>query len=105
MLRMGHLPDGGDYVVLTAETEAGLPAALRAATAVTVELARQQLPVDITMLTDDADRAALLKRLLKRASIDERHAVMRRREVPVARLTSHYRPANASTAFISIRRP
>jgi hypothetical protein len=54
----GHLPDGDDYIVLAAKTEAGLPAALRAATAVTAEVARQQVPVDITMLTDDTDRAA-----------------------------------------------
>jgi hypothetical protein len=101
----GHLPDGDDYVVLAAETEAGLPAALCAATAATAGVTRQQVPVDITMLTDDTDRAALLNRLLKRASIDERHAVTRRREVPLARLTPHSKPADTSRAFISIRRP
>lgn len=101
----GYLPDGDDYVVLAAETETGLPAALRTATAATAGVTRQQVPADITMLTDDTDRAALLNRLLRRASIDERHAVTRRREVPIARLTPHYKPANTSRAFISIRRP
>ena len=101
----GYLPDDNDYVVLAADTEAGLPAALRTATAATAGVTRQQVPVDITMLTDDTDRAALLNRLLKRASIDERHAVTRRREVPIARLTPHYRPADTSRAFVSIRRP
>jgi hypothetical protein len=99
----GYLPDGDDYVVLAAETETGLPAAL--CTAATAEVTRQQVPVDITMLTDDTDRATLLNRLLKRASIDERHAVTRRREVPIARLTPHYKPADTARAFVSIRRP
>jgi hypothetical protein len=101
----GYLPDGDDYVVLAAETEVGLPAALRTATAATAGVTRQQVPVDITMLTDDTDRATLLNRLLKRASIDERHAVTRRREVPIARLTPHYKPADTSRSFVSIRRP
>jgi hypothetical protein len=31
--------------------------------------------------------------------------VIRLREIPVARLTPRYKPANASTAFIEIRLP
>lgn len=96
----GYLPDGDDYIVLAPEAEAGLRAALRTATAATAELANQQIPVDITMLTGETQRAALLNRLLKRASIDERHEVTRHREVPIARLTPHYKPASdGSVAF------
>jgi hypothetical protein len=96
----GYLPDGDDYIVLAAEAETSLFTALRTATAATAERANQQIPVDVTMLTGEAQRAALLNRLLKHASIDERHRVTRRREVPIARLTPHYKPTSiGSVAF------
>ena len=38
---VSYLPDGADYVVLSAETDDGLATALRAATAATIELASQ----------------------------------------------------------------
>ena len=97
-LHVGFLPDGDDYVVLApAETDFGLATALRIATAVTVELGPdQQIPADVTMLTDYTERASLFKRLLKQASIEERYEVTRRREVPIARLTPHYKPASES---------
>lgn len=97
---VGYLPDGDDYIVLAAEAETSLFTALRTATAATAERANQQIPVDVTMLTGEAQRAALLNRLLKHASIDERHRVTRRREVPIARLTPHYKPTSiGSVAF------
>ncbi len=103
---VGYLPDGDDYIVLAVEAETSLLTALRTATAATAELANQQIPVDITMLTDDTQRAALLNRLLKHASMDERHEVTRRREVPIARLTPHYKPASdGSVAFSGIQLP
>ena len=103
---VGYLPDGDDYIVLAAETETSLPAALRTAASATGELANQQIPVDITVLTDDTERAALLNRLLKHASIYERHEVARLCEVPIARLTPHYKPASdGSVAFSGIRLP
>jgi hypothetical protein len=91
---VGYLPDGDDYIVLAAEAETSLLTALRTATAATAERANQQIPVDITMLAGEAQRAALLNRLLKHASIDERHKVTRRREFPIARLTPHYKPTS-----------
>lgn len=97
---VGYLPDGDDYIVLAAEAETNLRTALRTATTATAERANQQIPVDITMLTGKTQRAALLNRLLKHASIDERHEVTRRREVPIARLTPHCKPASdGSVAF------
>ncbi len=89
---VGHLPDGDDCIVLAAEHETGVLTALGNATSATAEFGYEDVPVDLVMLTDDGERAALLERLLKRASIHERHEVMRRREVPVARVTPHYRP-------------
>jgi hypothetical protein len=103
---VAYLPDGDDYIVLAAEAETSLLTALRTATAATAELANQQIPVDITMLTDDTQRAALLDRLLKRASIDERHQVTLRREAPIARLKPHYKPASDGPVALSgIRLP
>jgi hypothetical protein len=103
---VGYLPDGDDYIVLAAETETSLPAALRTAASATAELANQQIPVDITVLTDDTERAALLNRLLKHASIYERREVTRLCEVPIARLTPHYKPASdGSVAFSGIQLP
>lgn len=98
---VGYLPDGDDYIVLAAEAETSLLAALCTATAATAERANQQIPVDITMLTGEAQRAALLNRLLKHASINERHRVTRRREVPIARLTPHYKPTAAGSVAFS----
>jgi hypothetical protein len=100
---VGYLPDGDDYIVLAAETEASLPIALRTAASVTVELTHQDVPADITMLADETERAALLNRLLKRASIHERYEVTRLREVPIARLALHHKPASGgSVAFVGI---
>jgi hypothetical protein len=98
---VGYLPDGDDYIVLAAEAETSLPTALRTATAATAERTNQQIPVDITMLTGEAQRAALFNRLLKHASIDERHKVTRRREVPIARLTPHDKPTSAGSVAFS----
>lgn len=103
-LTLGYLPDGDDCVLLAAETQTDLLDALRTATAVTADFARQEIPADLTMLTDDAERAALLRRLLKRASIDERHAVARRRELPIARLTPHRRPdPGEARSFVTVK--
>lgn len=102
-LVVGYLPDGDDHIVLATEADVGLPTALRAATAVTVELAGQHVPADVTTLSNDTERAALLKQLLKHASLAERHEVTRFREVPIARLTPHYKPAGRSVACPEIR--
>jgi hypothetical protein len=103
---VGYLPDGDDYIVLAAETETSLRTVLRTAASATAELANQQVPVDITVLTDDAERAALLNRLLKHASMYERHEVVRLCEVPIARLAPHYKPASdGSVAVSGIRFP
>lgn len=104
VMGVGYLPDGDDYIVLATDAETGERAALRTATAATAELTPDQhVAVDITMLTDDAERAVLLDRLLRRASLDERHEVVRRREFPIARLTPHHKAAHAgSVAFSGI---
>jgi hypothetical protein len=105
-LVVGYLPDGDDYIVLAARGNTGLVTALRTATAATVELAGRQVPVTITMLINDTERGALLNRLLKHASIEERHAVTRLREVPIARMTLHHKPAlDHSVAFSGIWLP
>lgn len=89
-MSVSYLPDGDDYVVLTAETNHRLATALHAATSATIELASQDIPVDILVLADETERVLLLKRLLKHVSIHERHEVIRHRQVPAARLRPHY---------------
>jgi hypothetical protein len=94
IVMVGYLPDGDDYIVMACDTELGELAALRTATAATAEITHDQhVTVDITMLTDEAERAALLDRLLRRAPIYLRYEVMSRREFPIARLTLHGKPA------------
>ncbi|MFI9552474.1 hypothetical protein [Nonomuraea endophytica] len=95
-MMVGYLPDGDDYIVLATEAETKISAALRTATAAT--LSDQEIPVDITMLTDATERTALLNRLLKRASLYERHDTRKHHQVPIARLTPHYRPTPRSSA-------
>jgi hypothetical protein len=56
---VGYLPDGDDYIVLAAEADTSLLTALRAATAATAECANQQIPVDIAMLTGEAQPCRL----------------------------------------------
>ncbi|MFI0482603.1 hypothetical protein [Actinomadura sp. 9N215] len=91
---VGYLPDGDDYIVLATKADTTLHTALRTATAMTIDIADQQIPADITMLTGDTQRAAaLLDRLLKQTSIDERHEVTRLQQIPIARLTPHHKPA------------
>jgi hypothetical protein len=101
---VGYLPDGDDYVVLASDAEIGELAAIRTATAATAELAPgQHVAVDITILTNDAERSAILDRLLRHASLNERHEIVRRREFPIARLTPHESPASdTSIAFSGI---
>jgi hypothetical protein len=90
---ISYLPDGDDYVVLATETSRSLAIELRAATSATIGLASQDIPVDIIALADKTERAILLKRLLKQVSMHERHEVIRLRQVPIARLTPHCKPA------------
>jgi hypothetical protein len=97
-----HFTDGDDYIVLAAEAETRLLAALRTATAVT--LTDEEVPADIIMLTSETERAALLKSILKHISIYARHEVRQRRQVPIARLAPHCRPALRSSLG-SIRFP
>ena len=97
----GYLPDGADYVVLTAETDDRLATALRAATSATIELAGQNIPVDIVMLPRDSERAVLLKRLLEQVSIHERHEEIRHPRVPITRLRLHYQPASGGSVAVS----
>jgi hypothetical protein len=102
---VGYLPDGDDYIVMARDAELGKLAALRTAATVTAGIApeQQDIPADITMLTDEAERAALLDRLLERASMSERYDLIEARELPVARLTLHGRPeAAANEAFSGI---
>ena len=100
-LSVSYLPDGGDYVVLAAETSYSLASALRAATSATIGLASQDVPVDIIMLADQTERAILLKRLLKQVSIHEQHEAIRLRQVPIARLRPHHKPAFVSPVAVS----
>jgi hypothetical protein len=100
-VRAGYLRDGADYVVLAAETDDRLATALRAATSATVELASQDIPVDIVMLPRDSERAVLLQRLLQQVSIHERHEEIRHPRVPIARLRLHYQPAPGGSVAIS----
>lgn len=103
---VGYLSDGADYIVLAAETRTRLFAGLRSITVATDELQGRQILVDVTMITDGTQRAVLLNRLLKRASIDERHDVTRRREIPIARLTPRDIPAaRHREAFTGIAHP
>ncbi|MEV0623148.1 hypothetical protein AB0I81_58220 [Nonomuraea sp. NPDC050404] len=96
IVMVSYLPDGDDYVVVEAEGENRIAAALRTATAATLFDEQtppgQQIPVDISMLTDATERTALLGRLLKGASLSLRHEVRKRREGPIARLTPHSKP-------------
>jgi hypothetical protein len=100
-LVVGCLPDGDDYIVVATATEASLRIALRTAISATIELANQHIPVDIIMLTDETERAALLSRLLKRASIYERREVIQLGEVPIARLAPHYKPTSGGSVAVS----
>ncbi|WP_214321897.1 hypothetical protein [Nonomuraea sediminis] len=96
-----YLPDGDDYIVLATGVETRISAALRTATA--AALFDQQIPVDISMVTDATERAALLNRLLKQASLYERHQVMQHHQVPIARLTPHYKPTpRSSVVFVGL---
>ncbi|MFI0349500.1 hypothetical protein [Actinomadura sp. 9N407] len=93
----GFLADGDDLIVVDSEvidSEAGtgLSVKLRASTSVTAEIMGKDVPVDVTVLTHDPERAALLERLLKRSSIQERHRIRRGGEIPIARLTRIPRP-------------
>jgi hypothetical protein len=97
----GYLPDGADYVVLTTETDDRLATALRAATSATIELAGQNIPVDIVMLPRDSERVALLQRLLQQVSIHARHEEIRHPRVPIARLRLHYQPAPGGSVAVS----
>lgn len=94
-MMVGYLPDGDDYIVLATEAETAISAALRTATAAT--LFDQQVPVDITTLTDATERAAVLEQVLKQASLCERHQATKHHEVPIARLTPHYKPTPRSS--------
>ncbi|WP_157250474.1 hypothetical protein [Nonomuraea typhae] len=87
---VSYLPDGDDYIVLASHAETTLTAALHTASAAT--LTDQQIAVDITMLTGPAQQGILLRRLLKHASVYERHEVTRHRQVPIARLTPRRGP-------------
>jgi hypothetical protein len=97
----GYLPDGADYVVLAAETDDRLAAALRAATSATIGLPGQDIPVDIVMLPRDSERAVLLQRLLQQVSIHERHEEIWHPRVPIARLRLHYQPAPGGSVAVS----
>lgn len=104
---VGYLTDGDDYIVLAAGAGAGpaagvgFLAALRTATVATADFGNQQIPGDVTALTDETERAVLLRRMLKHASVDERHDVTRRREVPIARLRLHHAPTSGSWVGIT----
>ncbi|MBV9794647.1 MAG: hypothetical protein JO016_11985 [Actinobacteria bacterium] len=93
------LPDGDDYVVLDAGHR--LVATLAAATTATIEVAGQQVPVDVTVLAGRTGQTVLLKRLLKHVSLYERDQVSRGRLVPVARLRPHYKPAAGDPVAVS----
>ena len=59
------------------------------------------VPSSRRSLTDETERAVLLRRMLKHASVDERHDVTRRREVPIARLRLHHAPTSGSWVGIT----
>lgn len=101
ILSVSCLPDIADYVVMAAETGDRLTTALRAATSATIELAGQDIPVDVVMLPRDSRRIALLQRLLQQVSIHERHEVTRLRRVPIARLRLHGQPAPGGSVAVS----
>ncbi|MFI6392389.1 hypothetical protein ACIBHY_33955 [Nonomuraea sp. NPDC050547] len=98
-MMVGYLPDGDEYIVLATEAETAISAALQTATAAT--LFDQQVPVDITMLTDATERTAALKRVLKQASLSERHEATKHHEIPIARLTPHDQPTPRSPVAIA----
>lgn len=103
---VGYLADGDDYIVLGTEAQGGLLTALRTATVVSAEIDSRQIPVGITIVTDEAARADLINRLFNHASIDERHDVTRRREVALARLTPRgKRGVRNREGFTGISRP
>jgi hypothetical protein len=102
------LPDAGDYIVVAgAREEADLTALLDTCTAAVAGHGPQQeaLPVDVIMVTGQAERAAVLKRILRHASIYQRHQVMHYRMTPIARLHPHHQLAadDASPAISEIR--
>ncbi|MFI0420136.1 hypothetical protein [Spongiactinospora sp. 9N601] len=97
-----YLRDGNDCIVLAAESETRLPIALRTATA--AALFDQEVPVDVALLTKDAERGPVLKRVLGKASIYERHQVTKYHQVPIARLAPHDVPpaSRGSGTFVQL---
>src|SRR5690348_15178129 len=74
IVMVSYLPDGDDYIVLARDGDVGELAALSTATEATAEIRDDRhVPVDIAMLTDVAERSAVLDRLLRHASIHERY--------------------------------
>ena len=107
VIDVGYLPDGDDYIVLATDAETGGKSVLSTATGATAEFSPgQHVAVDISMLTDAAERDSLRGRLLRHASLNERHEVVRRCEFPIARLTPHEKLAGDSSIAVSrIRLP
>ncbi|WP_344582956.1 hypothetical protein [Nonomuraea roseoviolacea] len=59
-LSVSYLTDGDDYIVLASGTETDELTALRTATCATAEFSpNRHVPIDITTLSDDAERASL----------------------------------------------
>jgi len=92
MVGAACLPDDDGYLILARPLqEAELSALMNSSTA--VEAARgpdeTTVPADLNRLTDPAERSALLKRVLSRASMDERAEVRRLELTPIARLRLH----------------
>ncbi|NUW41666.1 hypothetical protein [Nonomuraea rhodomycinica] len=103
-LSVSYLTDGDDYIVLASGTEIDELTALQTATCATAEFSpNRHVPIDITTLSDDAERASLLKRLLRHASLYQRHQIRRHYQFPIVRLTPHQKPIpQSSIAFSGI---
>jgi hypothetical protein len=95
-LLVSCLPYQAGYIVMVGDKEeAVLREALSTCVTASMEFGDDWIPVDVSVLSDqDEQRSILLKQLLRNASISERHEVVQRHLVPLARISFRNRPAN-----------
>jgi len=105
MVSAACLLDDNSYVVLARPLqEAEMSGLLGSSTGVKVARwsGETAVPADLDRLTDPAERAAVLKRALSRASIEERAEARRLELTPVARLRLHHPLPETSTVGVAI---
>lgn len=98
------LPDDDDYIIMVGEQEdASLREALGTCATASMEVGNHWVPVDVSMLGDQSERSDLLNQLMRKASISERHEVVRHHLLPLARIRLRTPPPNdVSIAFSGV---